>query len=181
MKKFKDLTEKQQRVRIIKDAIAQIKLKNFKISTGNYLKFPVGTDGNTYYPTDTESIQKTLTERKCECCAKGAVFAACVLNVNKVYGKDDYGNEDFQKKKLRKWFKPLELDMMETAFEGRVCEDSTDKLQAQTGAEDYWGDQEWEPTGLGKECIKFGSKYKNPRNRLMAILENILEFGTFKP
>ncbi len=180
MKKFKDLTVKQQRVRIIKDAIAQIYAKNFKIATGNYLKFPVKSTTD-YLPDDEESIQQTLKERKCECCAKGAVFAACVLNVNKVYGDDDFNGEEFQKNKLKKWFKELELDMMETAFELRVCENSTGKLQAQTGGEDYWDDPEWEDTKLAKQCIKFGKKYKSPKNRLLAILDNILDNGTFKP
>ena len=163
-------------MRIVKDAIAQIKAKMFIPSEGTYLRL-LDEDRHEYFPGYNESIQKLLEKDKCDCCAKGAIFASCVLNVNKVDGKDKYTEEYFIKSKLKKWFSPLELDMIETAFEQRIVIDTTDKLE--NNNYDEWGDPT--PTKLAEKCIKFGIKYNNSKKRLIAILENVLKNKKFKP
>lgn len=166
LKLFEELTIPQQRVRIIKDAILQINSKNINPTEGHYLRF-------TSTIKQKQSLQDIIAsgENKCTACAKGAIFASCVLNVNKVYGKDEFGEEYFMKKKLDKWFTPLELDMIEAAFEVTIITDNEDKLE----------DHNYNPTKLGQKCIKFGKRYKNPTNRLLAILNNILENKVFTP
>lgn len=167
LKPFEELTIPQQKKRIVKDAISQIIINNIEPTEGTYLRF-------NSFPNLKESLQHTISsgENKCTACAKGAIFASCVLNVNKVYGKDPYGEEYFMKKKLIKWFTPLELDMIETAFEMGVISDDENKLEHPDSFDLY---------DLGEKCIKFGERYKNPKNRLLAILNNILENKVFTP
>lgn len=167
LKPFEELTIPQQKNRIVKDAISQITMKNINPTEGHYLKFST-------FPEPNESLQDIFSsgENKCIACAKGAIFASCVLNVNKVYSEDPYGEEYFIKEKLIKWFTPLELDMIETAFERFVVSDDENKLEHPEG---------FYPYDLGEKCIKFGKRYKNPKNRLLAILNNILENKVFTP
>lgn len=192
MKKFEECSIKTQKKRIVQDAIAQIQNKTFRVSNGNYMII-----NNEYHhnknnqPKGKISIKDILLKQEkntCTVCAKGAIFAACVLNVNKVYLKDHYSEEEFQKGKLKKWFSPLELDMIETAFERTIIVDTDECLEE--GNEYYYnqGDEEnpiFEEekvlSMLGRKCIKFGKKYKSDKNRLLAILNNILINGEFKP
>lgn len=47
------------------------------------------------------------------------------------------------------------------------------------GSYDEWG--EYTP-GIGDKAVKFGRKYKTPKNRLIAIMKNIIKNkGEFKP
>lgn len=92
-----------------------------------------------------------------------------------------------QKKKLKKWFPTLELDMIETSFERRVIVDSNAKLQTKKHIYssiflDYVISTKFTNTDLAKRCIAFGRQYKKASDRLLAILENILENkGIFTP
>jgi len=87
----------------------------------------------------------------------------------------DIQSESFQKSKLRKWFAPLELDMIEAAFEKVVICDTARKLQVMLPS------FKTKPTKLGKKCILFGRQFKTPKERMLAILENILVNKTFTP
>ena len=110
-------------------------------------------------------------ENTCTCCAKGAIFASCVMNVNKVTNKDNFYNEKFQKTKLKKWFSAKELDTIETAFESYVVEDSSGLL-----LDEYHGYR-----NLARHAISFGRKYHTSEKRLLAILRNIIKYGEFTP
>jgi hypothetical protein len=173
MKQFKDLTIMGQKMRIVRDAISQIKNGRIKIDTGSY--FNVDDDTfDRWTDSGSRDLQSYLLQDKpnlCECCAKGALFASCVIITDKVSISDNYADEQFQKSKLKKWFGPLELDMIEAAFERKVFNDSANRL------EDGYGDY----TLLALTCIRFGRNYKNKKKRLLAILENILKNGSFKP
>jgi len=170
-KPFEKLSRKEQKLRIVKDAIIQIENKRITPSNaGNYMRI---------FDLDSKSemsIQKILKEdvNKCECCAKGALFASCVINVNNVTRSDFYSDEEFQKEKLSKWFSDKELDTIETAFEGQVIVDSSGTLEVLVN-----GDH-WEPTKLANKAIKFGEQYRTSETRMLAILNNILENGRFK-
>jgi len=167
---FNKLSKQEQKIKIVKDAIAQIKIGAFIASRGNYLNID-----NLDYEEEI-SLQELIgtNEHTCECCAKGAIFASCVMNVNKVTNKDFYYDECFQKDKLKKWFSAKELDTIETAFEMDVIEDSTDSLKIVS-----YGIREL--TKLAKDAIKFGKKYKTNELRLLGILKNIIKYGEFTP
>lgn len=178
---FEALSVGRQKMRIVKDAIMQINSKILEVQTGKYYSLLHSAYREKDGKLKTNNLQKLLQEAKpnepvCQVCAKGALFAGCVFNVNKV--KSNFGDnffvretEMFQKKKLIKWFSPLELDMIETAFERRLITDSTQSLRTEKGRDNE----------LAKKCISFGKKYKSHTNRLLAILNNILENKVFKP
>lgn len=167
MKAFKDLTSKGQKIRIVKDAITQINAGILNPNNnGEYLIFG---NNKARYNSPKVSLQKLFKEEKnldCECCAKGALFASYIINVNKVSNKDRYNSEYFQKEKLKSWFSIGELDLIETAFEGIVINDDEGILKE--------GDCWTNLTKLGEKAYKFYKKYKDPKKRLLAILENIL-------
>lgn len=182
MKDFKDLTLRGQKMRIVRDAIAQIGTRVVVPRKGTYMN--VFGYSSYHYKADTdgkESLQKILRQGKedtCVACAKGSLFASCVLNTNRVYTNvDDFSEEYFQKKKLKKWFSVLELDMIEAAFEKKVVVDDEQLLYIYKKD----GSTRERKTQLGKDCIAFGRQYRTEKARLLAILENILKHGRFKP
>ncbi len=170
MRKFENCSKATQRKRIIEDAIVQVKRRKFVATRGAYLEFRGQNIGSGI------SLQTILGDKPCDCCAKGAIFASCIMSVNKVYGGDEYNQEGFIKTKLIPWFSSLELDMIETAFEKRVVEDATDSLR-----EGYDEDNNDIFTDLGIACIAFGERYKKDSTRMLGILKNILKNRTFKP
>jgi hypothetical protein len=183
MKKFDQLTLKGQKMRIVRDAIKQIQEKVIIPRTRHYFFIPSHILWGKSTPV-RQSLQKILASKdapNCEACAKGSLFAACVLNVNKVFisasaGMNQLNDERLHKQKLKKWFSQGELDTIETAFEEKVVVDSTDILRINND----WFEHE-NLTVLGKRAVKFGRRFKSSKNRLLAILKNILKNGTFKP
>jgi hypothetical protein len=172
---FEQLDKQAQKRRIVLDAIEQINLGVIISSLGDYFiinKRPIDPDYEEY------NLQTLIRNgKKCHCCAKGTLFAACVLNVNDVYiDKDRYNYESFQKQKLLPWFSALELDMIETAFERMVVHDTTDKLTE--NIEEQGINRK---TELAIACEKFGGNYSTATERMLGILNNILEYGTFTP
>lgn len=169
MKNFKDLTLRGQKMRIVNDAIKQIESGIIKAQQDIY--FAQVHEEDLYRKGSLKKILETANTTVCEACAKGTLFVACVLNVNKV-DIDNYRvtEESFQTKKLSKWFSAKELDMIETAFEQAIIRDSTNCLQT-----------EYRYTDLAHRCIKFGCKYKTDKKRMLAILNNIAVNGEFKP
>jgi hypothetical protein len=165
---FNKLSKQEQKIKIVKDAIAQIKIGTFIAKRGEYLSID-----NVDVRDNEISLQSVIgtVENTCECCAKGAIFASCVMNVNKVTNKDYFFDEAFQKDKLKKWFSAKELDTIETAFELEVIYDSSDYLSNEYG--DY--------NNRALEAITFGKKYNNQEKRLLAILKNIVKYGKFTP
>lgn len=160
LKDFEELSIPLQKRRIVKDAITQIRAGIIVPAQGDYFTLLSNSEFK-----DLQKILKLKQEETCEACAKGTLFAACVLNVNKVKKNEAIGDEKFQKRKLKKWFSPLELDMIETAFEGEEIVDSTNKITPE----------------MREACVNFGEEFYDPKERLLAILENILENKVFKP
>lgn len=156
MKKFKDLSKIDQKLAIVKDAIKQIKIGKTIVTTGVYMEVVDNGEGSSLVD-DKDNLKKLIKRPDfiCQACAKGALFAACVLETNEVYGNNHYSLESFQSHKLKPWFKRGEIDLIEETFEG-------------------WGDKE-------SASFKFYKKYKNPKTRLLAILNNILENKEFSP
>ncbi len=155
MKKFDKLPIEEQKMQIVRDAIAQIQAGKITVRSGIYLR--VNDNGEGKKLKRSENLKDSMKKRtfKCEGCAKGAIFAACVLEVNDVYGKDKYQDESFQSSKLRPWFSKKEIDLIEYTFEG-------------------WSNER-------SESYRFFRRYKDPKERLLAILNNILENGKFLP
>lgn len=172
MENFNKLTVKEQRLKIVEDAITQIRKQLFRPTRGKYLTFGEAV-------RNEESLKDIMEQEHvvCECCAIGAIFAACVLSVNEVYGRDDYNDGDFESKKLEKWFEAEQLDLIEFAFEGLPVRDTNHKLvnpgAALVDRTPY--------TEIGNKARAFFLKYCDDKKRMLAILNNILENdGEFK-
>jgi hypothetical protein len=171
---FEQLDKQAQKLRIVSDAIEQINLGLIIAATGDYFTMSRRISDIDYEEVNLQTLLKN--GKRCSCCAKGALFASCVLNVNEVYtNRDHFNQEYFQKKKLLPWFPALELDMIEAAFEQGVIHDTTGKLE-------YTDESDVRKvTPLTDLCIRFGKLYRNADERMLAILDNILENGEFKP
>jgi hypothetical protein len=165
----KRLTKAEKRILIIKDVLELIKLGVAKIKTGVYCEIKKGLDKleeggqfNTY-------LKKTV----CRVCAKGALFLGHVDKFNNCEVVKDgsynyaYNIEATIRKKLLDNFSHIQLDMIETAFEKKVMYDYTCLIRGRK---------------LEEKCIDFGCKYRYPKDRLKAILKNMLKNnGLFKP
>jgi hypothetical protein len=168
MKPFKQLGLRGQKRRIVKDAIEQIKTGVVTPWSGKYftMNFYNLENKSSYSSYSLQKILKEGIEDTCDACAKGALLASCVLNVNKVRTDDPISENRFISNKLSKWFEVGELDAIEAAFERDIIHDQTDILYG---------------TSLGKKAINFGNRFNDDKKRLLAILKNILKHGKFKP
>lgn len=164
-------TKAEKRVLIAKDVLANLKADKLRVVTGNYCTFKNQDNWNEVCSFKEGSLKKQLKAMKskvyCEGCALGGAFQAYVMRYNNY---DTYEGTDYFDFKpmaiLRKIFTKLQLDMIESAFERHNMTDDIDD-------------------GI-KECIadstKFGQNYEFDDERLVAIMENIVQNkGTFKP
>jgi len=121
---FNALSKSEKRIAIAKDALVQIKTKKIIATNGHYLSILSGFKNE-------DSLQKKIDSKgfSCQCCAKGALFISCVRQVNQVNMTDNWSDERFQKSKSKDYFSVLQLDMIETAFEGQLIQDSTGELE----------------------------------------------------
>ena len=162
---FNALSVKEQRIWIIRDALKQIKNGKFIPTQGTYLEH-VFDDENTDF-TDKSLQVELVAAEECECCAKGALFASCVLNNNKVKTSINYTESPFIAKKLKKWFSSEELDMMEIAFE----------VDDEVGGSTFY----IKHPALADACLNFGDRFDSSEERLVEILKNTLKYGQFDP
>lgn len=178
-KKFEDLTTAGQRMRIAQDVIDQIKLKKYKAEVGNFFKLRKFTNSGDYELTnafDKESpIEELLKDETVNCtvCALGAVFASCVNFTNEITYADtengslSFGDEVF-KQKILEFFDDEQVRLIEVAFE---CGNGWFQYPAaESKAAEF------------SKARKFGNRYSNDSNRMVAIMKNIVEHrGKFVP
>ena len=170
-RKFRKLTLRQQRIKVVRDVIRQLSDGTLVASPGTYAKFiaPKRMKPDSQLNEILESIPK------CEVCGVGGIFLATVklnneLTVEDVNRRSSYGTitagvrssmgDSVMRDYLKKWFSAEQLALIETAFERRKMHSAfvhPDKpLQA---------------------AIKFGMAYENPKARFIAICNNIIEHG----
>lgn len=173
-KPWNELTKAEKRVRIAKDALAQIRTKKVEVQSGTYCdifsnKLKEGSQLNKILPT--------LEADSCTVCAKGALFLAHVDRFNKLKIEDNgafSANNSQIIDRLKGIFSIGQLDTIEAAFEMGVTQDAEHILWDHSTAV--------EETELAKRAIAFGEEYSDDLDRLVAILENIIENkGTFIP
>lgn len=188
-KPFSKLSKTEQRVAIAKDALKWLRSPNIKAKTGTYVEIIKGLEKLQI----GDQLDEKLPEIKCAVCAKGALFIAhvdmfdnCMIKgepkslwsgARKPY-RFEFSDEETISERLSKHFSQLQLDMIEAAFEKKIVEDHTGNLKSDKFDHNY----DNIPTEVGKACIKFGRKYRSDKNRLEAILKNIIKNkGEFKP
>jgi hypothetical protein len=181
----------EKRVLIAKDVLAQIAAKKFKVRSGtwvnlldnNKLTIPTVAPESIGLPKDFKTIDQkdsirelfleNTTVKSCECCALGAMFMSCTLYNNKTTVRD-FDNETYDfvdsvedrsfSNGLAGFFSPEQLKLIEVAFEcghGGFDPDEVTK---------------------GSHAAEWGDYYKNDKDRLVAIMKNIIKNdGKFVP
>jgi hypothetical protein len=117
-----NLSRREMRIEIAKDAVAQIRSGKMKVSTGNYFSF------NTHEVNPESQVCEVLKTKTCEVCALGSMFASSVnkyndLVVNQlwIYSANDTVNlsRDTTVRRLSKYFDIHQLNLIEYFFERR--------------------------------------------------------------
>lgn len=165
--RFDKMTTPQKAVAVAKDVIAQLKNKRYQATTSIYIT-DVVTPEVCNSPSAAALGPKDIS---CKVCARGSIivsaarlFNQCPLKshrdnvpgpVNRWHSGLDGEHRTFHQIE-RSIFTQEQVDMIEAAFE---CWDAK-----------Y------------PECRKFGEKYNNSTDRMIAIMENIVKNkGTFVP
>ena len=171
-KEFKSLPSNEKMVWIAKDVLLRVERENLIPKQGSILEHIQHPTSKACIflddiPEDT-SIKEIVNNNACEVCLKGALFCAYIGRVNKMKWKEmDWAThiESNFHKKLLEITTPLQLDLIETAFEG------TSYLK-------IISDSEY------NKAYDFYDKYEyySHKDRLTAIMENIIENnGVFNP
>ena len=203
---FKKASPTQKRVLIAKDVIAQIKAKKIKPESGSFVMvekvkgFISSSEAESRHGSwnyamsrlsDDEGsdadVRQLYLENKiqqCSCCALGGMFMSCTLyNNNTTVDNLSYAGEDISEmlleetseklsNGLNKFFSVEQLKLIEQTFEG-------DNGAVLSGMDDDTGEivDKFTP-----RAEAFYTKYKKPKDRLVAIMQNIVKNnGTFKP
>jgi hypothetical protein len=204
---FKKATVTQKRVLIAKDVIAQIKAKKIKPESGTFVSvekvkgFMSSTEAEdrdgTFnyamnslsdsegYAADVRHLYLDNTIQQCSCCALGGLFMSCTLyNNNTTVENLSYAGEDLGDllvgsshaeslpNGLDKFFSLAQLRLIEQTFEG-------DNGAVNSGVDTETGEvfDKFPP-----RAAAFYDKYKKPKDRLIAIMQNIIDNnGAFKP
>ena len=203
---FKKASPTQKRVLIAKDVIAQIKAEKIKPESGTFVMvekvkgWMPASEAEEFYRSynyafnkisaiegDDADVRQLYLENKiqqCSCCALGGMFMSCTLYNNNTtlenlgYAGDDISNvllEETSEKLsngLNKFFSVAQLKLIEQTFEG-------DHGAVLSGMDDGTGEIVDKFTPRSEA---FYTKYKKPKDRLVAIMQNIVKNnGTFKP
>lgn len=140
------------------DVLLQLKKRSMNITPGCYLRHPnleiLSGDFGGKGPVDIKTAPKKVL-KECKVCAKGAMFLSRALLFNKYTFADDPEETSSVD------FGLFNANLIESAFEQRVM-------------------SSFGP--LVPYAVSFGAMHVNPRKRLKAIMENVLEnHGVFRP
>jgi hypothetical protein len=157
---------------ICKDVIKQIQAKKLNVLAGVYVQEKRSEDENWWSKPPVKIKSGVITKddcnaltKKCNVCALGSMFLSRIRLFNQVEWKSLHEDKDHQKeimKSLKGYFTDLEMNEIECAFE----------------RDEYMH-------GLGTVKMgpfaKFGLEFDEPADRLLAIMQNILDNGKFDP
>lgn len=195
--RFRKMTPEQQRVRIAKDVIDNLRASKIVAANDGYLNLrenPFEAKDNILsleydlcsasrserrrIETKIEALRETLetplhqvfeSNKGCTVCAIGGAFVSAVLRADclKVKDLNDTGDSDAMRDYLGQWFDRKQLGLIESAFEKSV------RYAMLHGGSTYV---------KANEASEFGQKYADPEDRMIAIMQNIVENkGEFRP
>lgn len=171
-KSWSKMTKIEKKEAICKDVLLNIKMKLIVPNHTGYLKFN-GTNKSS------EQLNKVISpENSCNVCAKGALFVCHIIKRNHFTVKEAHEIDDLSikcqsnkiAKRLTGIFSINELNLIEASFEGIIVNDKDNYLRG------LWG-----KTSIVLKAINFGRRYKTPKARLIAIMNNIIKNKEFKP
>jgi len=117
-----NLSRREMRIEIAKDAVAQIRSGKMKVSTGNYFSL------DTYSVNLQSQVCDVLKTKPCEVCALGSMFASSVNKYNDLLVNDlSFHNvnerinisRETTVRRLSKYFDTHQLNLIEYFFERR--------------------------------------------------------------
>lgn len=164
-----------QRVTIAKDVIAQIEAERYFAKGGSYVRI---SEEDNYNGSVKENFEKI---KNCKVCALGGCFLSIVRFKNNVnfdeitdIGAGQFVNNSKFKQILTSIFPAQQLVLIENAFEnggwGEAPIFGSDDEKYSVSKQDK------------REAWEFGQKFSNQNDRLIAIMQNIIDNkGTFKP
>lgn len=165
------ITKKEARIRVAKDVLKWLKLGELSLIPGEYL-----SDNLNNLPEAgcaKANIEKLKT---CNVCALGAMFLGQIDIFNKIQIEDvfryDYKKnlcvrDEVMREKLKDIFDINQQCLIECAFE----------IDDRSGQDDDTVTEE-----QIENAKAFGAQYIRPRQRLQAIMENVIKNkGVFKP
>jgi hypothetical protein len=167
----RDNSKAEKALAVAKDVLSR--LSSYRLKTSEYVTGTVVTEGITS-ETDLQSVVDVV-QQNCTVCALGACFLSKIRLFNKVpaneilrpysYGKRASINVGRRliEKHLADVFSPIQLDMIESAFEMRVLDNWTMSKDE--------GD-------LIRGASAFGQKFGHDRKaRTAAVMQNIIDNG----
>lgn len=154
----------KEKINICKDVIAQINARKLKIDTGAYVN---AVDDITV--TGDPKIIIPFVQQHCSVCARGALM----LRKFALYDYDcsiDTASVDQEdtRDQLESIFDEEELNLIEAAFEGKDCSYN-------------WCNQSEVNKADLEAAFIFYKDHKKPADRLIAIMQNIIDHGRFIP
>lgn len=166
VKTWSKMTVVEKRKAIAADVIANIKNQILVITKADYCTLNISANSRK------EFQQQLKTKRSCKVCAMGALMASDIINRNNALFLAGWDGDDVVSR-LKNIFSEHQLRLIETAFEKSVIESLST----------LYDDETDDITDLARNAIKFGSKYTDNKNRLVAIMNNIIADpkGLFNP
>ena len=166
---FKKLSKKKQRVTVAEDVIAQLEAKTLKAGQGLFLDIYVDNDDNeSFLEEDARKFFSQAPDKNIQCtaCGLGSMMVAKARLENHAtvddVATDTISGEDIE-------IILMQIFSSDTIRNIEVC------FEKGYGFYDENDDED-------QPAIKFGKRFRNPNNRLIAICKNIIKNeGEFIP
>jgi hypothetical protein len=150
-RRFNKMSPEKKRVTIAKDTIAALKTNKVCATVRVYLGESARSNGD-----------KLSNNARCQACALGSMFVGLTTRV-----KDLSVKVDNFRQHLVEYFSPIQLKVIESAFEGGMHYSDIHNL---------YGDN------YHDKAVRYKYAYTDLEERLIAIMENIIKNnGEFKP
>lgn len=168
-RRFLKLTRKQQRIKIIRDAITHLMSGKTIANIGEYLVISYRAARKL---KGDDQVHDIVERVPCRVCGIGSAFVSAVtlknkLTISDLGGETHYGWSFYDvrmRSYLRTWFTDTQLDLIEGAFERSVSLAKVASYSAVASAK------------------RFGDGFETSKTRLLAIYKNMLENdGKFVP
>lgn len=179
-KKWNEMTPKERRIALAKDVIQRIRMKELNVCMGNGYVVPF--DHLNIKDLDgpiTKTECKTL-QKHCEVCARGGLMLSRIDKFNSIEWKDVIGTDIFQDSE----YLSIEQEDTTKALKGAFSENQLNLIEAafEIDAYTYCGlNPPKKKQARGEQAETFGESYDNDSDRLMAICQNIVDHGEFRP
>ncbi len=156
---------------IAEDVIKQVKAKVYRVETGRYvdIDYLYNTNDNMWSADVRENFDVIVN---CRVCALGSCLLSATKFKNELTFRDVKSPDDNEKTTefLKSIFPPEQLSLIENAFECGLTSPWSDEMMDERVVDNV------------KDATRFGKRYSNPKNRLIAIMKNVIaNKGVFRP